>query len=45
MDFTAVTLCMENDLPLRVFNMNNEGNLQRLLQGEDIGTTISGEKS
>ncbi len=45
MDFTAVTLCMENDLPLRVFNMNKEGNLQRLLQGEDIGTTISGEKS
>jgi uridylate kinase len=45
MDFTAVTLCMENDLPLRVFNMNVEGNLQRLLQGEKIGTTISGEKS
>ena len=45
MDFTAVTLCMENDLPLRVFNMNESGNLQRLLQGEEIGTTISGEES
>ncbi|MCD4760953.1 UMP kinase [bacterium] len=45
MDFTAVTLCMENDLPLRVFNMSSSGNLQRLIQGEHIGTTISGEEA
>lgn len=43
MDFTSVTLCMENNLPLRVFNMNVPGNLIRLLKGEMLGTTITGD--
>lgn len=40
MDLTAITLCKENALPIRVFNINNKGDLKRLLNGEDIGTTI-----
>ena len=40
MDLTAITLCKENALPIRVFNINNKGNLKRLLNGEDIGTTV-----
>lgn len=41
MDMTAFTLCMENNLPIIVFDMNKEGNLARLVQGEDVGTLIS----
>ncbi len=40
MDLTAITLCKENALPIRVFNINKKGNLKRLLNGEDIGTTV-----
>ncbi len=40
MDMTAFTLCMENKLPIVVFDMNKPGNLQKLVQGEDIGTLI-----
>ena len=40
MDLTAITLCKENALPIRVFNINNKGNLKRLLNGEDVGTTV-----
>ena len=40
MDLTAITLCKENALPIRVFNINNKGDLKRLLDGEDIGTTV-----
>jgi len=40
MDLTAITLCKENSLPIRVFNINKKGNLKRLLNGEDIGTTV-----
>jgi uridylate kinase len=40
MDLTAITLCKENALPIRVFNINNKGDLKRLLNGEDIGTTV-----
>jgi len=40
MDLTAITLCKENALPIRIFNINNKGDLKRLLNGEDIGTTI-----
>src|SRR3989337_1150132 len=38
MDMTAFTLCMENDLPIIVFNMNKEGNLRRVVTGEKVGT-------
>jgi uridylate kinase len=40
MDLTAFTLCKENQLPIIVFNMNEKGNLKRLVQGEKIGTTV-----
>ncbi|MBZ4189946.1 UMP kinase [Niabella beijingensis] len=40
MDMTAFTLCMENNLPIIVFDMNQEGNLKRLVEGEKIGTLI-----
>ncbi len=42
MDTTAVTLCMENKLPIVVYNITRPGNLKRVLQGEPIGTKISG---
>jgi len=40
MDLTAFTLCKENDLPMYVFNMNEKGNLLKVLQGENIGTLV-----
>jgi uridylate kinase len=40
MDMTAITLCRENTLPIVVMNMNNKGNLTRLLKGEPIGTLV-----
>ena len=41
MDMTAFTLCKENNLPIIVFNMDEKGNLQRLLNGEEVGTIVS----
>ena len=42
MDMTAFTLCKENDLPIIVFDMNQPGNLRRILDGDDtIGTLVS----
>lgn len=41
MDMTAFTLCMENKLPIIVFDMNKSGNLKRVTQGEEAGTLIS----
>lgn len=41
MDATAVSLCMENSLPIHVFNINGENNLLRLLCGEKVGTIVS----
>jgi uridylate kinase len=40
MDMTAFTLCDENNLPIIVFDMNKEGNLMKLMQGETIGTLV-----
>lgn len=40
MDMTAFTLCMENDLPIIVFDMDTEGNLQKLLSGDKVGTIV-----
>jgi uridylate kinase len=40
MDGTAVTLCMENRLPVVVFNMFEDGNLERVVRGETLGTRI-----
>jgi uridylate kinase len=41
MDMTAFTLCMENKLPIIVFDMNKKGNLLKVVKGEDAGTLIS----
>ncbi len=42
MDMTAFTLCMENDLPIVVFDMNKPGNLRRVVTGEKVGTLVAG---
>jgi uridylate kinase len=41
MDATALTLCMENKLPLHVFNMDTAGNFDRIVSGEKVGTVIA----
>ncbi|WP_026906149.1 UMP kinase [Paucisalibacillus globulus] len=43
MDSTASTLCMENDIPLIVFSITEEGNIKRVVEGETIGTIIRGK--
>ncbi len=40
MDSTALTLCMENDLPIHVFNMDDEANIDRIVSGERVGTLV-----
>jgi uridylate kinase len=40
MDATAIVLCRDNSMPLRVMNINNEGALLRLMRGEDIGSLV-----
>ncbi|MEA3444420.1 MAG: UMP kinase [Bacteroidota bacterium] len=40
MDLTAFTMCMENNLPILVFDMNTKGNLLKLIGGEKIGTLV-----
>lgn len=46
MDATAVVLCKEQGMPLRVMNINTEGALQRVVQGESVGTLVTrGDKS
>jgi uridylate kinase len=45
MDSTAISLCMDNKLPLRVLNMNRPDNLRRLVLGDDLGTLIEGERA
>lgn len=40
MDMTAFTLCKENNIPIIVFDMNQQGNLRRVVQGESIGTLV-----
>jgi uridylate kinase len=45
MDKTAFTLCEENDLPIVVFDMGVKGNLERLLEGDPIGTIVGGSAS
>lgn len=41
MDMTAFTLCMENNLPIIVFDMNEDGNLKRIVMGEKVGTLVN----
>jgi uridylate kinase len=40
MDSTAITMCMENDIPIRVFNLAQPGNIARAVRGESIGTRV-----
>lgn len=40
MDLTAISLCMDNHIPIRIFNLNNLDNLKKALMGEEIGTII-----
>jgi len=41
MDATAVTLCMDNNLPIVVFNLNKQGNIKRVVLGKKIGTVVT----
>jgi uridylate kinase len=43
MDTTATTLCMDNDIPIVVFDINEHGNLKKVVEGEKIGTIVSKE--
>ena len=43
MDATAIVMCRDNRLPLQVFNLNNSGDLTRLVRGEDVGTIVTYE--
>lgn len=40
MDSTAISLCMDHELPILVFNLNTPGNFKRVVMGEDIGTVV-----
>jgi uridylate kinase len=44
MDSTAISLCMDNHLPIIVFNLMEKGNIKRVVSGESIGTLVSGGK-
>lgn len=44
MDSTAISLCMDNNLPIIVFNLMEKGNIKRVVSGEAIGTLVSGGK-
>ncbi|HET7153539.1 MAG TPA: hypothetical protein VFJ29_07205, partial [Candidatus Kapabacteria bacterium] len=41
MDMTAITLCQENSLPIVVFNVNVQGNLQKVILGEHVGSIVT----
>ena len=41
MDSTALSLCMDNSLPIHVFNIDDEGNIERIVSGERVGTVVS----
>jgi len=45
MDATAIVMCRENNLPLIVFNLNNAGDLLRLVKGEVLGTAVANDSS
>ena len=42
MDQTAISLCRESSLPIIVFNLNVAGNIARVVQGEKVGSLVSG---
>jgi len=40
MDSTAISLCKDNDLPIVIFNLNERGNIRRVILGEKIGSMV-----
>ncbi len=44
MDTAAISLCLDNDLPILVFNLLQEGNIKRVVSGENIGTLVRGKR-
>ena len=42
MDSTAISLCMDNNLPIVVFNLRGKGNIRKILEGKKIGTLVRG---
>ena len=42
MDSTAISLCMDNNLPIMVFNLRGKGNIRRIIEGKKIGTLVRG---
>ena len=45
MDATATSLCMDNDLPMIIFDLTRRGNIMRVVCGESIGTIVKGDKN
>ena len=43
MDYTAISLCMDNRMPIIIFNMNRPGNIRRAVMGEKVGSTVTAE--
>jgi uridylate kinase len=43
MDATAIVMCRDNHLPLRIFNLNNPGDLTRIVRGDEVGTAVTCE--
>ncbi len=43
MDQTAIVMCRDNGLPLQVFNLNNAGDLMRIVRGDDVGTVVTND--
>ena len=43
MDATAISLCMDNNLPIIIFDLTTTGNIKRVISGEEIGTIVQGE--
>ncbi|HSE84227.1 MAG TPA: UMP kinase, partial [Thermodesulfobacteriota bacterium] len=43
MDATAISLCMEGNIPIVVFNLFERGNMKRIIMGQDLGTTVRGK--
>ncbi len=44
MDTTAISLCMDNDIPIIVFDINKKGNLKKVVEGKTIGTTVQNKE-
>jgi uridylate kinase len=41
MDATAIAMCRENNLPIVIFNLNQHGNIQRVVMGERVGSLVN----